>query len=200
MLSRNRGDTIIEVLLSITVFSLLSVGAMTIMNQGTNSAQRALEITLVREQIDAQAESLRAAHQAYTALTNSADRSSSQWSQITALPESGNATEPTTGGCPEPSNSAFIMNPKNATLHRGGTAWFTNMNNSTSPYAQFDTDPSSRAPAHGIWIERRLVENDDDTSVVNAQEFTVRTCWFGAGMNDTPLTIDTVVRLYDPSA
>ena len=69
MLSLQRGDTIIEVLLAFSIFSLLSVGAMTVMGQGTNASQRALEITLVRQQIDAQAEALRAAHQADTGTT-----------------------------------------------------------------------------------------------------------------------------------
>ena len=58
-----RGDTIIEVLLAITVFSLVAVGAMTIMSQGTNTTQRSLEMSLVKQQIDAQAEALRAAYQ-----------------------------------------------------------------------------------------------------------------------------------------
>ena len=63
-----RGDTIIEVLLAITVFSLVGVGAVTIMNQGVNTTQRALEITQVRQEIDSQVDALQAAHQAYSAL------------------------------------------------------------------------------------------------------------------------------------
>ena len=47
-----RGDTIIEVLLAVTVFSLVAIGAMMVMNQGTNSAQRSLEVTLVKQQIE----------------------------------------------------------------------------------------------------------------------------------------------------
>jgi type II secretory pathway pseudopilin PulG len=60
-----RGDTIIEVLFAVTVFAMVAVGAMTIMNQGTATAQRSLEVTLVRQQIDAQAEAIRYIHQAY---------------------------------------------------------------------------------------------------------------------------------------
>jgi len=46
--SGSRGDTLIEVLLAVTIFSMLAVGVITVMNQGTHAAQRALEITLVR--------------------------------------------------------------------------------------------------------------------------------------------------------
>src|SRR5687767_10750024 len=60
-----RGDTIIEVLFAVTVFAMVAVGSLSIMNQGTGSAQRSLEVTLVRAQIDAQAEAIRFIHQAY---------------------------------------------------------------------------------------------------------------------------------------
>lgn len=64
---RQRGDTLIEVLFAVTVFSFVVVGALTIMNQGTAASQRALEISLVRQQIDGQAEALRFMHNAYVA-------------------------------------------------------------------------------------------------------------------------------------
>ncbi|MBJ58357.1 hypothetical protein CMN24_01415, partial [Candidatus Saccharibacteria bacterium] len=54
-----RGDTLIEVLFAVTVFSFVVVSSLAIMNQGTAAAQRSLEISLVRQQVDAQADSLR---------------------------------------------------------------------------------------------------------------------------------------------
>lgn len=71
---RQHGDTIIEVLLAVTVFSMVAVGGMAIMNQGAAMAQRSLEISLVRQQIDAQADALRYIHHAYA---SSFDASSS---------------------------------------------------------------------------------------------------------------------------
>lgn len=62
MARAQRGDTLIEVLLSVTIFSMVAVGTMTVMNQGVAIAQQSLEITLVRQQIDAQAEMLRFVH------------------------------------------------------------------------------------------------------------------------------------------
>lgn len=61
------GDSIIEVTLGITIFSLVAVTGMAIMNRGLNQAQRALEITMARNEIDAQAEALRFIHNNYVA-------------------------------------------------------------------------------------------------------------------------------------
>lgn len=55
----HRGDTLIEVLLAITVFSAAAVGAIYIMNRGITTAQQSFEITQVRNQINNQAELIR---------------------------------------------------------------------------------------------------------------------------------------------
>lgn len=61
-----RGDTIIEVLVAITIFSIVSVSSMAVINQGMKHAQVALEMTMVRNEIDAQAEALRFIHNSYS--------------------------------------------------------------------------------------------------------------------------------------
>ena len=62
-----RGDTIIEVIFAVTVFSMVALGGMALMNQGAAMAQRSLEISMVRDQMDAQADGLRYIHDAYMA-------------------------------------------------------------------------------------------------------------------------------------
>ena len=54
----NRGDTLVEVLLGVTIFSLVAVIALETMNRGMAIAQYSLETTLVHQQVDAQAEML----------------------------------------------------------------------------------------------------------------------------------------------
>ena len=54
-----RGDTLIEVMLAVGIFSMVAVAVVAVMSGGTSSAQTALETTLAREEIDAQAEALR---------------------------------------------------------------------------------------------------------------------------------------------
>lgn len=190
MLRLQRGDTIIEALLAFTVFSLVSVGAMTVMNQATNASQRSLEITLVRQQVDAQAEALRAAHQAFWRASNPSD---TQWSKI-ALSGTDSAVYSSDTSCPTQSalnsNRAFIMNPTNATRVTG-VGWYKDIDPTNPlPYARVDGNES-----YGIWIERRYIEGA--TNAPNSYDFTVRACWFGAGMS-RPMQIKTSVRLYEP--
>jgi len=54
-----RGDTIIEVIIAITIFCLVAIISITLMNSGVNTAEGALELTMARNEIDAQAEALR---------------------------------------------------------------------------------------------------------------------------------------------
>lgn len=190
-----RGDTIIEVLLAFTVFSLLSVGTMTVMNQGSSASQRALEITLVRQQIDAQAEALRAAQQAYAKTSNPAD---SEWRKF-ALTNNFNRHYTRTDRCPVPDDinlssgaaaGSFIMNPTNGTAITT-SGWYGDINTSTAyPYAQMVS-----TTAYGIWIERTF--NSGEDGAPNSFDFDVRACWFGAGLS-TPMQIETSVRLYEP--
>lgn len=62
-----RGDTLIEVMLAVGIFSMVAVAVVAVMSGGTSSAQTALETTLTREEIDAQAEALRFIQSSYIA-------------------------------------------------------------------------------------------------------------------------------------
>ena len=73
-----RGDTIIEVMLAIAIFALLAVITINLMNNGINSAQRTLEFTMARNEIDNQAEAIRYIHQSYVA-ERQLDKSASQF-------------------------------------------------------------------------------------------------------------------------
>ncbi len=75
---KKRGDTIIEVMMAIAIFAILSVITINLMNSGINNAQRTLEITMARNEIDSQAEALRYIHQSYIA-ERQLDRSSSEF-------------------------------------------------------------------------------------------------------------------------
>lgn len=66
-MSIKRGDTLIEVVCAIVVFALVSVIALTLMNMGVTSAQAALETTMTRNEVDAQAEAIRFLQSAYIA-------------------------------------------------------------------------------------------------------------------------------------
>ncbi|MBQ6486678.1 hypothetical protein IJI76_03105 [Candidatus Saccharibacteria bacterium] len=60
-----RGDTIIEVTFAISVFSLISIVTIQIMDRDIATIQGALETEMARNEIDAQAEALRFIHNSY---------------------------------------------------------------------------------------------------------------------------------------
>ena len=60
-----RGDTIIEVMFAIAVFCLVAVISVSMMNMGVAQAENALEVTVTRNELNAQAEALRFIHSAY---------------------------------------------------------------------------------------------------------------------------------------
>ena len=62
-----RGDTLIEVMLSISIFAVVALLTINLMNGGINTAQRTLEVAMARNEIDAQAEALRFIHHSYVA-------------------------------------------------------------------------------------------------------------------------------------
>lgn len=56
---RQSGDTIIEVLLALSIFAAVLVAASFVMNRGLGTAQRSLEVTQVTNQIGAQSDMIR---------------------------------------------------------------------------------------------------------------------------------------------
>lgn len=64
---KKRGDTLIEVSLAIGIFSLVAIAVVAVVSGSTSAAQSALEVTITREEIDAQAEALRFIHTSYIA-------------------------------------------------------------------------------------------------------------------------------------
>lgn len=80
------GDTIIEVVFAFMVFSTVSVASIAIMNSGLNQAQRSLEITMARNEIDAQAEAIRFIHNSFSAereFPESEKQFTALWERIT---------------------------------------------------------------------------------------------------------------------
>lgn len=110
------GDTIVEVMMAFAVFALVAVGAITIMNRGAAIADHSLEITLVREQIDSQANILRYAM----------ETKSPAWQDIRShLGSASEAVVTEYDECPDANqlpNAAFISSLSSAGVveYRGG--------------------------------------------------------------------------------
>jgi Tfp pilus assembly protein PilV len=201
--AKQAGDTLIEVLFAVTVFSLVVVGSFSIMNQGTNAVQHSLEITLVRQQIDAQAESLRFLHDSYvTAYQHNGSYTgpAAEWAKMLTSITLTNATSATSftsigTTCPSPPIGSFIINSTSASFLVSNAAV------SLSPASGFAQVDYSTVPvsARGIWIEAIRSPVSADLTQANSGyiDFHVLACWPVAG-SEVPATIGTIVRLYDP--
>jgi type II secretory pathway pseudopilin PulG len=200
-----RGDTIIEVMFAVAVFAMVAVGCLSIMNQGTATAQRSLEVTLVRQQMDAQAETLRYMHQAYVASYDkniTPTGTAAEWVKITNTSAGKGATTPSPFGvvngdvCPSvtPGEKPFILNAHTATLWSSTPAMTPPSGISSPPFAEviYNSD-SSIAQAYGLWIES-IPSTGADTGFV---DFHIRACWDSPGSR-APVTLGTIVRLYEP--
>jgi type II secretory pathway pseudopilin PulG len=200
---RQRGDTIIEVLFAITVFAMVAVGSLSIMNQGTGSAQRSLEVTLVREQIDAQAEAIRFIHQAYVTSYQADVQPSgtaAEWTKMKAL---GKENPSAFGNLPNnqcletaPDN-AFVLNARRAEVSTATVTMRPLEGSTLPPFAQVAYDDTSNAidQAYGIWVEVVPSAASEDVKFV---DFHIRACWDSPGAT-IPVTLGTIVRLYEPN-
>lgn len=206
-----RGDTIIEVLFAITVFSLIAIGGLSLMNQGTALAQRALEIGHVRQQIDAQADALRFINRSYTIGYGQNEAATNLWNEI-ATERAVSAAQPynevaDSAGChiPLANNESFALN-----LDRLSSALDPDEPNSgfiltpttdTPTYSMIRGSVNGLSRAEGIWIQAvrspTVVSADDGEERPGYYDFHIRACWFSPG-HPIPVTMGTIVRLYEP--
>lgn len=206
--ARSKGDTIIEVMLALTIFSMLAVGALAIMNRGVAGSQDALEATMVRNEMDAQAETLRFLHQAYMNSPSSSSKPVTEFKKlINDNRERGDiylrksATEFGKQDCinniPYPDES-FVVNPNTGSVVSGSSRLVPMASASaTEVFAQLTYDKDGRPVSNGMWIEAVGGSSTSDAAgtVSPYIDFHIRACW-NAASSGVPRTLGTIVRLY----
>ena len=186
----NRGDTLVEMLLGVTIFSLVAVIALETMNRGMAIAQYSLETTLVRQQVDAQAEMLRYAH----------DMKNDTWKKLvdnnSVSVSAVNDNEGNLGveKCPDDFSTkefALAATPSLASK-------ISILNNpgdykAAETYARVDSDTKK---TYGVSV--RLVKPSTTTGSRDSNKYDayIKACWMPVG-SKMPATIGTIVRLYD---
>jgi type II secretory pathway pseudopilin PulG len=202
-IDKNRGDTLIEVLFAVSVFSLVVVGSLSIMNQGSATAERSLEITLVRQQIDSQAETLRYLNSSYvTAVANGStiqsDSLAGQWQSIQNVTGNQDISAFSGDTCPSstaPPANSFILD----TITTADSSRYIGINESTyesaSSFSQFGYK-AGLPMADGIWIQAVKDKSNNQTNA-DSIDFHINACWDSPGQT-VPMTIATIVRLYEP--
>jgi len=198
-----RGDTIIEVMLAFTVFALLAVGTVTLMNRGVASAQDSLETTLVRQQVDGQVEALRFLYQSYSNSNNPASptrASAKTFAEIVTKASTENASDYSSDACLNeiPGLRPFLIEPKSGTILESNLTVMnpTTPNSSAPAYAQikYNDDGTLDAP-YGMWIEAVQGGKPGQPQFI---DFHIRACWFGT-TGEAARKIGTVVRFYLPT-
>ena len=186
----NRGDTLVEVLLGVTIFSLVAVIALETMNRGMAIAQYSLETTLVRQQVDAQAEMLRYAHD----MKNDTWKKLVDSNSVSVSAVNGNEGNLGVEKCPDDFSTkefALAATPSLASK-------ISILNNpgdykAAETYARVDGDTKK---TYGISV--RLVKPSTATGSRDSNKYDayIKACWMPVG-SKMPATIGTIVRLYD---
>ena len=190
----SRGDTLIEVMMAISIMAIVVVGTFSVMNKGLANMYDSLEVSEVQQLINRQAESLRYARDQYLARKNGHTLSASDneaadvwvnslgnasgvgnWSGETAVPRMDN--------CDVTTNAFFIQRSA------GGASIAVGTNNSFGFKAVAAGFPS---PGNGIWIQRTST-----AAGVPYKDFFIRACWESVGGGDEKQVLSTIVRLYD---
>ena len=226
---RKTGDTLIEVTLAVGIFSMVAIAIIAVMNGGTSSSQTALETTLTREAIDAQAEALRFIQSAYIADMNSGKDEGNftdLWKDITdSAVDSVQLSTPSS--CAELyegdlfARHAFVINVNQLSASDPTSALVEADSDklvqaTTYPRLIFSQNQATNSDslvdhshypnlyrAEGIYV--LAVKDNNSTNISGSgktsafYDFYIRACWYGNG-EETPSYISTVIRLYDPDA
>lgn len=200
----SKGDTLIEVLVAVTVFSLVAVGGISVMNQGAETAQRSLEITLSKQEIDAQAEALRFLNASYIASYKAGQSSSSYsgqakvWLDIPRVALASNFGITNTGKCPSRPSNSFIINTRTMSLQPLGSTEQPTVSQSLTPtYAKINFNSTAKNvidSVDGLWVE---AVRGGTVASAGYVDFNIRACWDSLG-SIVPVTLGTIVRLYEP--
>lgn len=178
MAHRQRGDTLVEVLVSIAVLGLIIVGAITIMTRGLSASQTALEHSQVRLLITGQQEMLRQLRDNYAADPTSAG--GQLWHNIVTASNTNN---------PSYGDDCAISGDK------AGTAFYLTQDSTGIASTSYTTSvlPSGvPTPGSGFWIEPAKSTSFSPPYM----DFVIRACWQGSGgVNQRTVT---AMRLYDP--
>lgn len=195
----NRGDTIIEVMISTAIAALIIVLAITVMNRNLATVQMATEITFARQAIDGQAEALRYLRDVYNK-TDASNKGSTVWGQILNGIGSNNISN--FGSCMEESGVGTV-GFSDSSLHPffiDDIAKNDQATETTTPvYAAsgFTYPQSFPTPGSGVWVEAKKGAPPVGEYQSEYLDLHIRACWDPPyESNNIKATIGTIVRLY----
>lgn len=188
------GDSIVEVLIAVAIFSAIAVAALAIMNKGLENAQSSLETTIARTEMDTQAEKIRFIADS----VNSSSEYRTKWAQMT-----GAALSPEDAS--DSPYSEFINQYKTAQLQSCEGVIKTKYNAfvlTETNEIQKRTEANSLATAipgvepGGLFVvavKSPKVSND----IPEYYDFYINTCWDEPGAS-FPTKLSTTIRIQNP--
>lgn len=183
MITSERGDTLVEVLIATAILGAAIVGGLTIMNFGYAIANNAVERTQVEGKMNSQLSFIRYARDAFIRSNGSTtDGGSRMWTAIMGKVTTAASSQAVcNGSAPQPTNG-FYINDNVASVSD------TSIVNYTGAAA-----PAVAAPGSGMWVEGRQAS----ANPVRYVDFYVKACWQSIGSNPQQ-EARTVMRLYVP--
>jgi hypothetical protein len=186
---RHRGDTVVELVLAFAIFSLAAITTIMILNKGVAISQRSLEKSLVRQQVDGQAEIIRYLR----------DTGNERWTDLKDLVTTNplglsSAQCPTVDDISTSGANGFIVVPDST-----DAAFFKVVKASSTSYQSaqvFAKIDFAMKKSEGMWVQ--VVRAEEGDTGVAAYDFYIHGCWDAPGQ-DIPMSVGTIVRLYDRS-
>ncbi len=168
-----KGDTLVEVTLAVGIFSMIAIAVVSVMNSGTSGAQTALEATLTREEVDAQAEALRFIQN--SAASGDA-RFANLWDKISdnakILEEEGN--EALTTFTPFSCDSLYGENPEDPYSAIGQDAFIINTHGLSKLSSTNLSDDDFESAVDNVFIKAK---NNSDGSISLNEKFSEATTY-----------------------
>lgn len=195
------GDTIVEMVMAFAIFSFAVIITTGIMNKGVGMSQQNLELTLVRQQMDSQAEIIRYLHDthniAWTTLVGTDAIPGNGDDRITTnIMPLNSATCPVSSTLGSASLRSFFVTPNPATpgVFTVSSITAANYTNATT-YARvvYPTSASPTPSTQGVWVQ--IASAEGSTPTVPAYDIYIHGCWQTVGQTQ-PMTQGTIVRLY----
>lgn len=196
----HQGDTLIEVMFAMAVFALVSVTSMAVMNRGMGTAQQSLEVSLVRQEMNTQAEAIRYINSSYVAsLGGGSSAIASKWNAIKSL--AVNSTQIVSysdliNHCsPSDHVGKFVIDTRHNMQIISAASYFK----SPDTYSRLVYDDSGDlSSAQGIWVQAVIIPASSDRRTPSYVDFHIRSCWASINGGQVPNTLGTIVRLYEP--
>ncbi len=184
-LARQRGDTLVEVLIAMAVLAIVTVGSFSLMNKGVAMMYESMERSEARLLIDRQIESLTFARDQYLLgqipganLSGASLVAATAWQAIKSA--SPVTASPAAGNCSDTSNAFSLQ--RDASNNLKLVSGVTNAIAAGFP-----------SPGDGIWIQKI---NSPVSAKIPYIDFYVRACWPQSTSSVTQVE-SSVVRLYD---